>query len=132
MNDLNFSVEIPDSAETLELYRVSGIMSELWDLSRMEKVLRHSSLLMCCYKDKKLVGIARGTTDRYWIAHLSHLAVHPDYQGRGIGKTLISKLKDNLGDGVTLMVHAGPGADSFYKKIGFELYEDVYRIRRTK
>ena len=64
------------------------------------------------------------------MAHLSHLAIHPDYQGQGLGKKLIEKVKADLGEGVTLMVHAATGMDDFYKKLGFSFYENMYRIKR--
>lgn len=132
MSNFTFTKDIPDANETLDLYKKTEFYNEFWSPERMEKVLENSSLLLCCYDNKKLVGILRGITDTYWIAHISHLAVHPDYQGQGIGKSLILKTKDELGKGVTLMVHAGPGVDGYYKSIGFEVYDNVYRIKRTK
>lgn len=100
--------------------------------AKYDVFLANSSLLLCCYDEKRLVGIARGITDKYWVAHLSHLAIHPNYQNQGIGRILLDRLKQDLGSGVTLVVHARPGVDDYYKKLGFGLYDNVYRIKRTE
>ena len=132
MDKYSFSNETPNAKKVLELYKAVKFFNKYWSLERMEKVLENSSLLLCCYEGKKLIGIARGISDKYWVAHLSHLAVHPDYQNLGIGKALIQKIREDLGNAVTLMVHAGPGIGGYYKKLGFDLYENVYRIKRAQ
>ncbi len=127
---IKYSFSKPDTDETLQLYKESGIYNEQWNRDRMDKTLENSDILLCCYDDKKLIGIARGITDFHWIAHLSHLAVHPDYQRQGFGKKLVQMVNEKLGDGVALMVHSVPEAKNFYQGLGFEPYDDVYRIPR--
>ena len=127
---INYDFSKPKVKEVLQLYKTSGIYNEQWSEDRMMNTLENSDILLCCYDDKKLIGIARGITDFHWIAHLSHLAVHPDYQGQGIGKKLVQMVNEKLGDGVALMVHSVPGAKKFYEGLGFEPYNDVYRIPR--
>jgi ribosomal protein S18 acetylase RimI-like enzyme len=122
----------PEPSDALNLYKKSGIYSELWNLGRMASVLENSNLIVCCYDNEKLIGIARGITDFHWIAHLSHLAVHPDYRGKSIGKSLIKQMKSKIGDNVSLMVHSSNEAKNFYQKIGFEAYSDMYIIRRKR
>ena len=129
---IEYKFQIPSAEQALQLYKDSGIYNKQWTLERMKLTLQNSSILLCSYNESRLVGIARGITDFHWIAHLSHLAVHPDYQGQGIGKELIKKINQRLGNGVALMVHSDPKAKKFYENLGFEIYDDVYRIpRRT-
>ena len=130
VSNFQFKFEIPTAVAALELYHESGIASEQWTLDRMKKTLKHSSLILCCYSEDKLIGIIRGITDKYWIAHISHLAVHPDYQHQGIGRKMLKMVREDLGEGVALMVRSVPEAKEFYEKIGFEPYLGVYRIPR--
>ncbi len=130
VSPFRYRFQIPTAEAALQLYHESGITSEQWTLERMKSTLENSSLILCCYSDNKLIGIVRGITDKYWIAHISHLAVHPEYQKLGIGRKLVLKVREYLGDGVALMVHSVPEAKEFYEKLGFEPYLDVYRIPR--
>jgi ribosomal protein S18 acetylase RimI-like enzyme len=130
--NLIFKRDTPCHEETLKLYKDADIYNEQWNSERMKLTLKNSSLLLCCYDSDRLIGIVRGITDFYWIAHISHLAVHPDFQGKGIGKELVARVNNQLGDGVALMVHSDPKAKQFYEKLGFEIYDDVYRISRKK
>ena len=48
------------------------------------------------------------------------MAVHPDYQGIGLGKKIVNKLL-NLSKGhKKIILYANPGKEGFYKNIGFK------------
>ena len=49
----------------------------------------------------------------------SHLLVHPDYQGRGIGKMIVEKMQETYGHFHMQMLTADGKAIDFYKKLGF-------------
>lgn len=127
-----FNNTIPDLDDVIDLYRLSGIYSDQWTKERIEKALSNSNVLLFCYDETKLVGLIRGITDHCWIAHISHLAVHPVYQGKSIGQELVSRVREKLGEQVAIMVHSSPTAKDFYQKVGFKPYDDVYRIPRLK
>ena len=57
---------------------------------------------------------------------LAYLVVDPDYQGQGIGSTLLQNVKE-LSPLVILEVsHSNPDAERLYKKYGFERWRRLY------
>lgn len=61
-----------------------------------------------------------GDHENSW--YLEILGVHPDFQGRGIGKTLVQWGLDQAeGEGVCASVMSAPGKDPFYQKCGFNV-----------
>src|SRR5262245_2706128 len=59
------------------------------DEARLQRMLEHANLLLTAWDGEKLVGFARGLTDRAYCCYLSDLAVAKDYQRRGIGRKLM-------------------------------------------
>ena len=78
-----------------------------------------------------LVGIFRGVTDWQWICYCADLAVSETHQGKGIGKALMDKANEILGDGVTIALLSLPGATDFYKKIGLTQTDAAFYRDRT-
>ena len=58
------------------------------------------------------------------------------YQGRGIGRGLLAKVKEIIGDGVGLALLSVPAAIPFYEKMGpamgFERNGDAFWLGRTR
>jgi GNAT superfamily N-acetyltransferase len=56
------------------------------------------------------------------VGHLRHFATHADWAGKGIGRSLHAASEDQaLGEGVRrLDVVSTPGAEAFYRGLGFE------------
>ena len=70
---------------------------------------------------RRLVGFARATSDHAFNATLWDVVVHPDYQGKGMGKALmkyiIKKLRSEDISNITLF--ADPQVVDFYRNLGF-------------
>jgi ribosomal protein S18 acetylase RimI-like enzyme len=64
-------------------------------------------------------------------AYISTVAVLPEYQKRGIGRELISRLLDGR-DHLQFVLHANENAYPFYLHLdlGFEPFENVLARRR--
>ena len=48
------------------------------------------------------------------------IAVHPDFQGAGIGKSIVETLKRFSKNHRKIILYANPGKESFYKNLGFK------------
>lgn len=125
-----------------------GIM-ELWtatDMGRPERgddeatversISMGGQLLVMCDEDKNdsIIGTSWLTFDGRRL-HLHHFGIAPDYQGRGLAKTMLAealRYVKNKGYQVKLEVHrSNAAAISLYKKAGFKYLGDydVYIIR---
>ena len=127
-------VEAPDigAAELSALFRASGINRPVDDLPRLEKMLAHANLVIGAYLDGRLVGIARALTDFSYCCYLSDLAVAKEFQHRGIGRELIRRVKQCVGDQSMLLLLSAPAAMAYYPKVGLEKVENGWIIRRAK
>lgn len=113
-----------------------GPSRPLGDPARVEAMLRGASLIVTARIDGVCVGLARCLTDFAWVAYLADLAVRNTHQGMGIGKGLLLRLRDELGDGVGLALLSIPEAKPFYdhagEAIGLRPNLDAYWMKRTR
>ena len=65
-------------------------------------------------------------------AFLKTIAVHPDYQSKGIGRKLyeaaLKELENTLVEFIELYTRGDEQANKFYKKLGFELLMESYDV----
>jgi len=52
-------------------------------------------------------------------AYIADVAVHPDHQGRGLGKAIIRRLVALSQSHKKIILYANPGTEGFYGKLGF-------------
>ncbi|MEL6930326.1 MAG: GNAT family N-acetyltransferase [Cyanobacteria bacterium J06600_6] len=72
-------------------------------------------------REQRLVGFARAVSDGVYQATLLDIAVHPDFQGRGLGKTLVETLTQQLHVAkiADITLFASPHVADFYHQLGF-------------
>lgn len=114
-NDLEVS-------QVIELYEKStlGERRPTESPEIFKDMVRNADLTVTAWDGEKLVGISRTLTDFSYVAYLADLAVHKNYQKRGIGKELIRQTKENLKETCFITLLAAPLADKYYEKLGFE------------
>jgi ribosomal protein S18 acetylase RimI-like enzyme len=84
------------------------------------KIAFSNSRYKCFVFDhEKLIGVGRALADGVDCSYLCDVAVHPDYQGIGLGKEIINKLKEFSAGHKKIILYANPGKEGFYKKLGF-------------
>jgi ribosomal protein S18 acetylase RimI-like enzyme len=110
-----------------EISELNNLLATMkWDVKPIEKLEKARSLTWgwIIARDEKdqLIGFVRILSDGIYHAYILHMIVHPDYQGRGIGKAIMKELMRMLGEQrlVPTLV-AAPGKAKFYKKFGFEI-----------
>jgi N-acetylglutamate synthase-like GNAT family acetyltransferase len=119
------------AAELSALFRASGINRPVDDLPRLEKMLAHANLVIGAYLDGRLVGIARALTDFSYCCYLSDLAVAREEQHHGIGRELLRRVKQRVGEQSMLLLLSAPTAMGYYPKVGFEKVDNGWIIRRA-
>ncbi|WP_123102886.1 GNAT family N-acetyltransferase [Acidithiobacillus sulfuriphilus] len=120
---IKYEVNVPvTSDQFIELLREStlGERRPIDDRDCMEGMVKNSNLMVTAWNDGKLIGIARSMTDFHYACYLSDLAVHREYQKKGIGKRLQIITQGELGPKCKLILVAAPAANSYYEHLGFK------------
>ncbi len=89
------------------------------------KGLINSHTLISAWDNHKLVGLGNAISDGHLMVYYPHLLVHPDYQGRGIGHQIVTKMQGLYGHFHMQMLTADRKAIAFYQNIGFERAGDT-------
>lgn len=89
--------------------------------------LKNSTFTVVATVDKKPVGMARIVGDGGYFALIVDVVVLPQWQGKGIGKNLMTRImayiKQNTFEKENMFVSliAAPDRESFYEQFGFKL-----------
>lgn len=121
-----------DPAAVADLFRRSGIRRPVEDLDRIGRMIEHANLILCAWDGQQIVGIARALTDFSYCCYLSDLAVDRAYQKQGIGKGLVDRIKEIVGEEVMILLLSAPEADSYYPHVGFEKADNAWCIPRRQ
>nr|YP_010728879.1 GCN5-like N-acetyltransferase [Lithothamnion corallioides]WEA77129.1 GCN5-like N-acetyltransferase [Lithothamnion corallioides] len=115
--------------KNIDLYELEELCDTVgWVRRPLKKVkiaIEHSFLtISLSYQKnnkKKLIAFARATSDNTFNATIWDVVVHPEFQGRGLGKILINEAIKQLryADINTITLFADPQVISFYKNLGF-------------
>ena len=90
---------------------------------------RNPSTCLVLRIDEDIVGTVLGGFDGR-RGYIYHLAVHPDYQGKGYGKVLLNQVITELKFLGALKIHLfvfndNQPATEFYRHLGWELRRDI-------
>ena len=84
------------------------------------KTVFTNSMFKCfVYQDKTLIGVGRALADGIDCSYICDVAIHPDFQGKGIGKDIVKKLIELSNGHNKILLYSYPGKEEFYSKIGF-------------
>ncbi len=113
----------------IDLYELEELCDAVgWSrrpLRKVKKAIQHSFLVVSMWEvrgtQRRLVGFSRATSDHAFNATIWDVVVHPDFQGKGLGKALmkqmIKKLRSEDISNITLF--ADPHVVDFYRSMGF-------------
>ena len=103
----------------IELYQANK-WSSAEKLDLLYKALMNSDSLITAWDGNRLVGLGNAISDGYLVVYYPHLLVHPDYQGKGIGRMIVDRFQKKYGNFHQQMLTADGRAIDFYRKCGFE------------
>ena len=121
-----------DAEEVIRVFESSGINRPTKDGERVRRMLQHSNLVISAWDGERLIGVCRALTDFSYCCFLSDLAVDRAYQHQGIGKEMISRLRQEIGDEVALIIQAAAASMSYYPRLGFEKMENGFMLARKR
>ena len=98
------------------------------DLDLLKNMILGSNVLVTARLDGKLVGFLRALSDNCYRCFVADLAVAKDFQGKGIGREIISFTR-KLAPGARIFLFSAEDAEGFYQKLGFQLHERCYQLK---
>ena len=97
------------------------------------KVSFSNSMFKCfVYDSGKLIAAGRALADGIDCSYICDIAVHPKYQGHGLGKQLVSRLVEFSKDHRKIILYAAVGKEPFYVKLGFKRMATAMAIFRNQ
>lgn len=103
--------------EVQNLLKIAGLAHPPAEL--IEKAFKNSYSVVFIYNEDKIIGVGRGISDGAYQAAIYDIAVHPEYQGNGLGKTIIDEIYKDLKE-FNIILYSRPVSENFYRKLGFE------------
>ena len=120
---LNKNLKWIDNCKTIDWQELSNLytIAPLGDkpVELLQTVFTNSKFTFFVYENDKLIGVGRALADGADSAYLCDIAIHPDYQGLGLGKAITQKLLDSVKGYNKIILFASIGKDGFYEKLGF-------------
>ncbi|HEX6522449.1 MAG TPA: GNAT family N-acetyltransferase [Streptosporangiaceae bacterium] len=110
-------VDAVDWNELSELYRVAPLGDK--PPEALKTVFGNSMFRRFVYAGSRLVGVGRALADGVDCAYIADVAVHPDHQGRGLGKEIIRQLTMAAAGHKKIILYAKPGTEGLYASLGF-------------
>lgn len=114
----NDSLDAIDWEELSSLYRVAPLGNK--KAADLSTVFSNSMFRCFVYDAGRLIGAGRALADGVDCSYLCDIAVHPDYQGSGIGKEIVARLRALSASHRKIILYAAPGKEPFYLKLGFK------------
>jgi ribosomal protein S18 acetylase RimI-like enzyme len=119
VNDIRWvnDIDTVDWDELSELYRVAPLGNKPPTVLRT--VFGNSMFIRFGYIGGRLVAAGRVLADGIDCAYIGDVAVHPDHQGRGLGKSVVRQLIEAAEGHRKIILNARPSTEGFYAGLGF-------------
>ncbi|WP_406533810.1 GNAT family N-acetyltransferase [Methanobrevibacter sp.] len=92
---------------------------------KLQIAMRNFETVISAWDGDKLVGMICAMDDGIMTAYIHYLLVRPDYQDKGIGRDLVSRVKEIYDDYLRIVVVGYDDEVHFYENCGFEKADDA-------
>lgn len=112
------------SAKELEELFLSVEWSSGHFPDKLVVAMKNFKTVYTAWDNEKLIGLICAMDDGIMTAYIHYLLVDPAYQGNGIGKQLVEKMKETYQDYLRIVIVAYNDEACFYEACGFERAKD--------
>jgi len=112
------------------LYRIAPLGEK--KAADLKVVFSNSLFKSFVYEGDKLIGAGRALADGMDCSYICDIAVHPDYQGVGLGKEIVASLVGLSRSHKKIILYAVAGKEPFYRKLGFKRMLTAMAIFRNQ
>lgn len=116
--------------ELSHLYKIAPLGDK--KAEDLKTVFTNSRYRCFVYDGDKIVGVGRALADGVDVSYIADVAIHPDYQGQGIGKAIVSKLVEFSKEHNKIILYANVGKEPFYAKLGFDKMNTAMAIFKNR
>jgi len=99
---MDVDIEIKETKEINKEKIIKLYKANKWSSAKkpdlLYKALMNSDSLITAWDGNRLVGLGNAISDGYLVVYYPHLLVHPDYQGKGIGRMIFNKFQKKYGN----------------------------------
>ncbi len=106
-----------DWHELETLYRLAPLGHK--SARHLETVFANSRFKWIVSDAGRLVAAGRALSDGADCSYVCDVAVLPEYQGRGLGREIVSRLVADSRGHKKIILYSVPGKEGFYRKLGF-------------
>ncbi len=85
----------------------------------LQRVFTNSMFRQFAFDAGRLIAAGRVLADGRDCAYLCDIAILPDYQGRGLGKDMVSRLVRLSAGHKKIILYSVPGREAFYEGFAF-------------
>jgi ribosomal protein S18 acetylase RimI-like enzyme len=107
-----------DWNELTELYRIAPLGRK--SPEDLEVVFSNSRFKCFAFDGDDLIGVGRALADGLDCSYICDIALHPKYQGLGLGKKIVQYLVEKSDGHKKIILYANPGKEGFYANLGFK------------
>ncbi len=118
-----FDEQLPDPQKYWDLFLTTGWNLEYdFSVTDLARAIQNSWYAISIYHSNELIGSGRIIADGVHHALIVDLIIHPDYQGKGLGRRLLDRLVQKCKDNKIrdIQLFAASDKSGFYEKSGFE------------
>jgi ribosomal protein S18 acetylase RimI-like enzyme len=94
-------------------------------LQFFNKPFINSTLVISAWENDRLVGTVRVLSDKIIRSVIYDLVVEPEFQNRGVGRTLLKRCIEHFPD-TEWLVQTSEDVAGYYEKLGFRIHEGVF------
>ena len=116
---INYSADLSgvDWIEAARIFKKAPLGQR--DPKQLAKAFKGSFACLAAFEGPKLIGLARALCDGQYQAAIYDVVLLPEYQGTGIGKEIMRRLRAML-PVKNVILYAVPGREGFYAKCGYK------------
>lgn len=92
--------------------------------NKLKIAMQNYETVYSAWDDEKLIGLICAMDDGIMTAYVHYLLLRPEYQGQGIGKALVKKIKEHYSAYLRIVMVAYNKEIGFYENCGFVKAEE--------
>lgn len=124
IKSINYKSIVNPDLSTIDWDRVLLLFVKInWKHRLVDEIAKAFSIsthTIFIYHNYMIIGFGRVVGDGRYYAMLADIVVDPDFQNQGLGKHIVMTLNSLLINYHFVNLSAAPGADQFYKSMGWK------------